>query len=173
MIQARLLCILLSAALLLGSGCQRAADPRNAQAPAGKREPASLAGQIVLSGELGRARTGSVIVRVWPAGEPPVAGALPFLSRSYPLDDPDWSTCAGGRRRYFGLCDADRVGDPARVLPAELEIEACYDPDAPPGAGEGLVRATARARNGAKDIQITVAPQVETAQPPGGRKQGG
>jgi hypothetical protein len=73
------------------------------------------------------------------------------------------------RRHYFGLCEADRVGEPARGLPAEIEIEACYDP----GQETGLVRARVPARNGAKELVLTVAPQIQTAQPPGARKQGG
>jgi hypothetical protein len=165
---------ILALAVLAGCGCQRAAETPDPAAPAAtKSAPATLAGRIVLAGELAGARRGSVTVNAWRAGEAGRAGAQPFLSRSYEIGDPDWSPGEGLLTRYFGLCEADRVGDPARVLPDELEIEACFDPDGLLGTREGIVRGSAHARNGAKDVVVRVSPQTETAQPPGSRRKGG
>jgi hypothetical protein len=65
------------------------------------------------------------------------------------------------------------VGQDPRELPEEFEIEACFEPEDGALAGKPAWRGSARARNGAQQILISVAPQLEMAQPPGGRKQGG
>ena len=59
------------------------------------------------------------------------------------------------------------------MLPDEFEIEARFDPDGLQQTREGSVHGSARARNGAKDVQILVAPTTTTAQQPGSRKKGG
>lgn len=163
--------LLLGLALLAALGCRRAAptDERPPE-PLGRSEPATLAGEIEISAELANGVQGSVTIRAWRAGETGREGALPLLARSYELDDPDWIRGPGGLVRYFGLCDADRVGDPARKLPAELELEASLDPSGPGGV-HALARA--RARNGAKDVVLEISANSDTAQPPAPRKKGG
>ncbi len=159
----------LALALLAGCGCGHDQPP----APAAPSAPATIAGQIVLSGALSSAGRGSVTVSAWRPGEAGRPDAQPLLSRTYAIGDPDWSLGEGELLRYFGLCDADRSGDPARALPAELELEACFDPDGLTSTRAGLVTGSAHARNGAKDVLIRLAPKIETAQPPGSRKKGG
>jgi hypothetical protein len=89
------------------------------------------------------------------------------------IGDPDWIQGENVLTRYFGLCDADRVGEPARGLPAEFEIEASFDPDGLHSTREGVVRGSIHARNGAKDVWIDVSRRTDTAQPPGSPKKGG
>src|SRR5258707_15591271 len=81
--------------------------------PAPPSAPATIAGQIVLSGALANVRRGFVTVSAWPAGAARRADGQPLLSRAYAIGDPDWSQADGVLMRYFGLCDADRAGDPA------------------------------------------------------------
>jgi hypothetical protein len=162
-------CLLALAALAL-AGCERAPRDPGTRGPSA---PATIAGEIVLSGELASVRRGAVTLYAWRTGEAGREGAQPYLSRTYAIGDPDWSSGGGTLMRYFGLCDADRVGDPERILPGEFEIEACFDPDGLSATREGIVRGRARARNGAKDVTITVSPTTETALPPGTRKKGG
>jgi len=159
-------------AALAGWACQRSgpADEPGAALP---HEPATLAGQIELAGELASARRGTLTLCAWGVGETGRKGAQPYLSRTYVIDDPDWTRGEGVLTRYFGLCDADRVGDPARGLPCELEIEASFDPDGLQITREGVVRGSAPARNGAKDVSIRVERTTETAQPQGSPKKGG
>jgi hypothetical protein len=162
---------ILTLAFLACAGCGRTQAPL----PAGPAHSvsATFAGQIVLAGELAHARTGRVRVQAWRAGEAGRAGTQPFFSRSYVIGDPDWSIVEGELTRYFGLCDADRVGEDARELPEEFEIEASFEPEDATVAAKPAWRGSARARNGAQQVLITVAPKLEMAQPPGGRKQGG
>jgi hypothetical protein len=162
---------ILTLAFLACAGCGRTQEP--VPAVVARSVPATFAGQIVLAGELANVHGGRVRVRAWRAGEVGRADAQPFFSRSYEIGDPDWSLVDGGLTRYFGLCDADRVGEDTRELPDEFEIEACFEPDGRDGAGKAAWRGSARARNGAQQVRITVAPKLEMAQPPGGRKQGG
>jgi len=158
-----------SLSLLVCCACGRAEQPQ----PTLPSEPATIAGRIQLSGELASARRGSVTVRAWREGDSGREGAQPVLARTYEIGDPDWSSDEGLSTHYFGLCDADRVGDAARGLPAELEIEACFDPDGLTSTRAGVVSASAHVRNGAKDVLITISPKIETAQPSGSRKKDG
>ncbi len=158
-----------SLSLLVCCGCGHTEQP-DLTLPS---EAATIAGRIMLSGELSSARRGSVTVSAWREGEVGREGAQPVLSRTYEIGDPDWSSDEGLLKLYFGLCDADRVGDAARVLPAEFEIEATFDPDGLLSTREGVVLGSAHVRNGAKDVLITISPKIETAQPPGNRKKGG
>jgi len=153
------------------SSCGGAEQAAPATACAGA--PATIAGQIELSGALASARGGFVTVSAFGAGEAGREGAQPLLSRTYAIGDPDWSAGEGVLLRYFGLCDADRAGDRARALPEVLEIEACFDPDGLASTHDGLVLGSALARNGANDVLIRLAPRIETAQPRGGRKRDG
>lgn len=164
-------CILALAAL--AGGCERAQAPAPDAGSLAKQAPVSIAGQIVLAGELARARRGCVVLRAWPAQADDHAGAQPLLLRSYEIGDPDWTEVEGELRRYFGLCDADRVGESTRALPEELEIEACFECYGPSGVDTLLVRGSTHARNGAQQLSITVAPRIEMAQPQSGRKKGG
>jgi len=159
---------------LLGClGCQRA-DDAGPVAPAGVHSaPATLAGEVTLTGELSKVRHGALTLNAWADGAAGREGTLPYLSRTYLIGDPDWTEREGALTRYFGLCDADRAGDAARMLPDEFEIEARFDPDGLQQTREGSVHGSARARNGAKDVQIRVAPTTTTAQQPGSRKKGG
>ncbi|MBK7642190.1 MAG: hypothetical protein IPJ19_03945 [Planctomycetes bacterium] len=163
----------LAALAPLGCGGSQAPAPAPLADPANSREPATLAGKVELSAELTGERRGSVTIQAWGEGEAGRAGAEPYLSRIYAMDDPDWLPGDSTLAHYFGLCEADRVGDPARGLPGELEIEANFDPDGLPGTREGVERGRARARNGATDIEITISPRSETAKPAVPRKQGG
>ena len=160
-------------ALLLCATCAcRRAEPA-APAPARTGAPATISGQIELEGDLAKARRGSVTVSAWCAGEAGREGTQPLLSRTYPIADPDWNAEDGVLVRYFGLCDADRAGDGSRALPADIEVEASFDPDGLPGTHEGLVSGSSLTRNGANDVLIRLAPRIETAQPGGSRKKGG
>jgi hypothetical protein len=161
---------LLALCLFACCGCQPSSATLE---PAAKGAPATIAGQLALAGELAGARRGTLTLSAWREGEAGRDGAQPYLSRTYEVDDPDWTESSGALVRYFGLCDADRVGDPARALPDELEIEACFDPDGVPGTREGVVRSSAHARNGEKDVHISVSPKTETAQPQRSREKGG
>jgi len=158
-----------SLGLLVCCACGRSEAPQ----PAQPCEPATIAGRIQLTGELASARRGTVTVSAWPEGDSAREGAQPLLSRSYEIGDPDWCSDEGLSTHYFGLCDADRVGDASRGLPAELEIEACFDPDGLLSTREGLVSGSALAHNGAKDVLVTISPRIETAQPSRGRKKDG
>lgn len=160
-------------ALVLFAACGCSGGEEAASAPACAGVPATIAGQIELSGALAGARRGCVTVSAWRAGEAGREGAQPLLSRTYAIGDPDWCAGEGVLMRYFGLCDADRAGDPTRALPEMLEIEACFDPDGLVHTHEGLVLGSALARNGANDVLIRLAPRIETAQPRGSPKKGG
>jgi hypothetical protein len=164
---------ILLACLLGCCSCQRAAEPGQSAAPAVRSAPATLAGEITLAGELGKQGRGALTLEAWAGGLGSREGEQPLLMRTYVIGDPDWSECDGSLTRYFGLCDSDRVGDAARPLPDEFELEASFDPDGLQATREGIVRGSARARNGAKDVQIRVSPRNETAQQPESRKKGG
>jgi len=157
-------------ALALFAVCSCSGEEHAAPACAGA--PATIAGQIELSGALANTRRGFVTVSAWRPGEAGRESAQPLLSRTYAIGDPDWCVGEGVLMRYFGLCDADRAGDLARDLPEVLEIEACFDPDGLVSTHEGLVLGSALAHNGANDVLIRLAPRIETAQPRGSRKKG-
>jgi hypothetical protein len=164
---------ILLASLLGCCGCQRADDAVQPGPASVRSAPATLAGEIMLAGDLGKKGRGTLTLEAWADGVESREGLLPLLTRTYVIGDPDWTEREGTLTRYFGLCDSDRVGDAARLMPEEFEIEASFDPDGLQATREGIVRAAAHARNGAKDVQITVTPQTETAQQPGRRKKDG
>lgn len=170
--------------LALTCACGEAGDPAPVHGPDGPhgapaaasatREPAELAGRLVVAGLPGGELRGAVQLSLWNASELGRASALPLLARSYDLRDPDWSRTADVRSRYFGLDDTLRVGDPGRGLSEGLVLEArlCIEDES--GARVSTCSATLAVRNGETDLQLVLPTTTATAQPgplrqPGGR----
>lgn len=136
-------------------------------------EPARLAGRLLVTGlPAGEAR-GELQLSLWNATDLGRPGALPLLTRSYELDDPDWTRAGDVCSRYFGLDDAQRVGDPARPLREGLVLEARLGTDAGAAGPGGTWSTTLGVRNGESDLQLVLPTQTATAQPDPRRKQGG
>lgn len=142
---------------ILGAGlCAACGEaPQRVAGPASPQQdlPARFAGSVRLQGALAKLDSGSLFLIVRPPGS-----RVPSLARKYEIGDPAFSTDGAERQLRFALDERDSMFGEHAPMFDEMEVEARFDPDGIVDTDDGVVRASARARPGDREVSIVLTP---------------